>query len=215
MASTMPAAQRPRASASAVGTPSLGHGIGAVAIGASAGGIEALLTVLPQLPAPYPAPLFVVVHLPRERSSLLADLFAARCAVPVREAEDKLPVEPGTVYFAPADYHLLLDKGPTMSLSADAPVNYSRPSIDVLFESAADVYGDALAAVVLTGANDDGAAGLAAVHREGGTTIVQEPATARMAAMPTAALARVAADFVLSIDGIAALLATLPGAAAR
>lgn len=189
--------------------PALDRRIEAIVIGASAGGIEALLAVLPQLPSCFAPSLFVVVHLPRERSSLLAELFSARCAIRVCEAEDKWPVEPGTIYFAPADYHLQIDKGPTMSLSADEPVHYSRPSIDVLFETAADVYGDTLAAVVLTGANDDGAAGLAAVHRQGGTTIVQSPDDARMPTMPSAALARVAADFVLPIGGIAALLATL------
>ena len=183
--------------------------VDAVVIGASAGGVEALLAVLPGLSARMAAPVFVVVHLPRDRRSLLVSLFGARCAVPVVEVEDKMPVEPGTIYFAPPDYHVLLDRGPCLSLSADDPVNWSRPSIDVLFEAAADLYGARLGGVVLTGANDDGAAGLAAVHRAGGITIVQNPDTALVSTMPAAALKRTAADYVLPLDGIAALLRTL------
>lgn len=195
-----------RSGAPAVGLPAR---ITVIAIGASAGGVEALMAILPALPATLPAAVFVVLHLPRERSSVLATLFAPRCAMRVREAEDKLPVERGTIYFAPADYHLLIDRGPTLALSADEPVHYSRPSVDVLFDAAADCYGPALAAIVLTGANDDGAAGLATVAREGGVTIVQDPLTARMPAMPSAALRRVQPDFVLPIAAIADLVAHL------
>ena len=129
----------------------------AIAIGGSAGSIEALGAVLPALPAGFHAALLVVLHLPRERPSLLCNIFRQRCALPVREAQDKEPVEPGTVYFAPPDYHLLVDSGPRLCLSADAPLNFSRPSIDVLFESAADEYGPRLMAVLLSGANSDGA----------------------------------------------------------
>ena len=150
--------------------------------------------------------------MPRDRPSLLAPLFAARCRIPVVEAEDKMPLEGGTIYFAPPDYHLLLDKGPCLALSADELVNYSRPSIDVLLQSAVDLYGDRLAAVLLTGANDDGAAGLAAVGRAGGVTIVQDPATALVSTMPAAALARMHADHVLPLAGIATLLRTLDAA---
>ncbi len=183
--------------------------VDAVVIGTSAGGVEALLVLLPALPERLAAPVFVVVHLPRDRPSLLVKVFAERCAVPVREADDKQPVEPGTVYFAPSDYHVLIDQGPTLALSADDAVHYSRPSIDVLFESAADVYGARLAAVVLTGANSDGANGLEAVHRVGGITIVQDPQSALASAMPSAALKQVAADHVLNLEGIAAMLRTL------
>ena len=110
----------------------------ALVIGASAGGVEALLTLLPALPATFPAAVFVVLHLPRERPSLLVDIFRPKCALPVAEAQDKEPVRPGHIYFAPPDYHLLVEKGGEMSLSDDELVNFSRPSIDVLFESAAD-----------------------------------------------------------------------------
>ena len=183
--------------------------VDAVVIGTSAGGVEALLALLPALTRRPVAPIAIVVHVPRDRPSLLATVFAARCRVPVVEAEDKMPLEGGTIYFAPPDYHLLLDRGPYLALSADELVNYSRPSIDVLFQSAVDLYGRRLAAVLLTGANDDGAAGLAAVARAGGVTIVQDPATALVATMPAAALARMRADHVLPLADIAALLQTL------
>lgn len=186
--------------------------VDAVCIGASAGGVEALLALLPGLPAGLPVPIFVVLHQPRSVPSPLAALFAARCALAVREPDDKEPVRAGTVYFAPPDYHLLLDKGPLLQLSADAPVSWSRPSIDVLFESAADAHPGRLAAVLLSGANDDGAAGLQAVQRAGGVTVVQDPATAAAATMPQAALNRIKPDFVLPLAAIADLLRTLAAA---
>jgi two-component system chemotaxis response regulator CheB len=187
----------------------LSNRIDAVVVGASAGGIEALSVLLPALPSTARAAVFVVVHLPRDRPSLLAEIFAKRCALPVREAEDKEWVTPGTVYFAPSNYHLLLDHGPQMALSADDPVHHSRPSIDVLFESAAEVYRERLLGIILTGANEDGAAGLAAVHDCGGITVVQEPSTARSPQMVLSALKRRPADHVLPLAHIAALLAAL------
>lgn len=191
----------------------LGERIDAVVIGASAGGVEALSVLLPALPAKSRAAVFIVLHLPRDRPSLLSEIFAKRCALPVREAEDKESVTAGTVYFAPSNYHLLLDRGPQMALSADDLVHHSRPSIDVLFESAADVYGGRLLGIILTGANEDGAAGLAAVHDGGGLTVVQTPATARSPQMALSALKLRPADLVLPLDRIAELLATLqPGA---
>ena len=183
--------------------------IDAIAIGTSAGGVEALSILLPALPAGLRASVFIVLHLPRERPSLLAEIFAPKCALKVKEAEDKMRVEPGTVYFAPPDYHLLLDEGPQLALSIDELVHFSRPSIDVLFESAADIYGERLMGIILTGANDDGAAGLAAIHRAGGMTIVQEPDSAQVPLMVLAALRRTAADFVLPLEGIAGLLQAL------
>jgi two-component system chemotaxis response regulator CheB len=135
---------------------SLRDRIDAIVIGASAGGVDALSVLLPALPGDLRAPVFIVVHLPRERPSLLAQIFAPKCALQVREAEDKMRVEPGTVYFAPPDYHLLVDKGPQLALSIDELVHYSRPSIDVLFESAVDLYAKRLMGIILTGANQDG-----------------------------------------------------------
>jgi two-component system, chemotaxis family, protein-glutamate methylesterase/glutaminase len=183
--------------------------IDAVVMGASAGGVEALGVLLPALPASFRPALLIVQHLPRERPSLLVDIFRRRCAVPVREAEDKEPVEPGTVYFAPPDYHMLVEKSRQIALSTDEPLNYSRPSIDVLFESAADAYGKRLLGIILTGANDDGAEGLNAVHRAGGLTAVQQPDSAAVPLMVVSALKRGPADFVLPLNEIAALLRRL------
>jgi two-component system chemotaxis response regulator CheB len=183
--------------------------IDAIAIGASAGGVEALAILLPALPAELRASVFIVLHLPREQPSLLVEIFRGKCALPVKEAEDKEPVQADTVYFAPPDYHLLLDKGPQLALSVAELVHFSRPSIDVLFESAADRYGVRLMGIILSGANADEAAGLAAIHRAGGVTIVQEPASAQVPLMALSALERSPADFVLSLDQIAGLLRTL------
>ena len=181
----------------------------AIAIGTSAGGVEALSRLLPALPKGLGAAVFVVLHLPRHRPSLLAEIFAPRCALPVREALDKEPVQPGTVYLAPPDYHLLVDAGPQIALSTDEPVHYSRPSVDVLFESAADVYGARLLGIILTGGHEDGAAGLAAVRRAGGMTLVQPPEEALAPQMPAAALARGPADRVATLEEMARFLGAL------
>jgi len=182
--------------------------IDAVAIGASAGGVEVLSVLLSSLPASCRASFFIVMHIPRERPSRLPEVFGARCVLPVREAEDKELVQPGTVYFAPPDYHLLLDRGPAIALSSDEPVHFSRPSIDVLFDSAADVYGERLLGLILTGANQDGAEGLTAVGRAGGRTIVQEPGGAAVPFLPEAALQAGPVDFVLSLAQLQDLFAT-------
>lgn len=186
------------------------RGIDAVVIGASAGGVEVLSLLLPMIPADCRVSFFIVVHIPRERPSLLPELFAGRCAVAVREPEDKEPVQPGTVYFAPPDYHMLIDRGPVLALSGDEPVHFSRPSIDVLFDSAADIYGERLMGIILTGANQDGAEGLAAIGRAGGRTIVQEPGSAAVAFLPKSALQASPVDAVLSIQQLQALFATWP-----
>lgn len=185
----------------------------AVVLGGSAGSVEVLSLLLPALTAECRATVFAVIHLPRERPSLLIELFAPRCALPVREAQDKEPVEPGTVYFAPPDYHLLVEQDRALALSVDEPVNFSRPSIDVLFESAAEVYRTKLAGVVLTGGNSDGAAGLKAIRRAGGTTFVQDPASAQVSHMPEAALKADRDCEVLSLDRLVALFRSLRGAA--
>ena len=186
-----------------------GERIEAVVIGASAGAIQALSRILPALPEDYPIPVLVVVHIPADRSDLLASLFQAKCRLVVKEAEDKEPIRPGFVYFGPSDYHLLVEGDRTVSLSSDEPVLYSRPSIDVLFESAADAYGERLVGVILTGANEDGADGLWAVHAAGGVALVEDPAEAFAPAMPSAALARCAEARPASLDEIAAYLVGL------
>jgi two-component system chemotaxis response regulator CheB len=188
---------------------SLRERVDAVVIGASAGGVEALSALLPALPPDSRAAIFIVLHIPRDKPSLLAQIFANKCALPVREAEDKEPVAPGTVYFAPSNYHLLVDQGPQTALSADDPVHHSRPSIDVLFESAADVYEDRLMGIILTGANEDGALGLAAIHHRGGVTVVQQPETARSPQMVMSALKSGPVDLVLPLERIVELLGTL------
>ncbi len=179
----------------------------AIVVGGSSGAIDALVRMLPALPATLHAAVLVVLHLPRDRRSMLADIFRQRCALPLQEAQDRDPIAPGTVYFAPPDYHLLVDEGPRLALSVDTPVHYSRPSIDVLFESAADQYGERLVGVLLSGANEDGARGIEAIAAAGGRVVVQDPATAPMPAMPHSALARVATPYVLAPPGIADLLA--------
>ncbi|MBN8741672.1 MAG: chemotaxis protein CheB [Lysobacterales bacterium 69-70] len=184
--------------------------IAAVVIGASTGGVEALLRILPALRGDASFSVLVVLHLPRERSSLLVEIFAPRCNLPVREVLDKDPILAGSIYFAPPDYHLLVDDGPCLALSMDPPVEHSRPSVSVLFESAAAVYGPHLLAVLLTGAGSDGASGLQAVQRAGGMTVVQHPANARMPQMPEAGLARVTADHVLTLEDIMSLFQALP-----
>ena len=143
---------------------------------------------------------------PPNRRSLFAELFRARCAIQVREAEDKELIEPGVAYFAPPDYHLLVEADRRLSLSGEEPVLYSRPSIDVLFESAADAYSGGLVGVVLTGANSDGADGLKAVVEAGGVAIVQSPKGAYAAAMPEAAIASCPEALVLSLNEIAVYL---------
>lgn len=176
--------------------------IEAVVIGTSAGGVQALLDILPQLPADFPVPVMAVVHIPADRNNILAPLFASKCALQVKEAEDKEKAAPGVVYFAPSDYHLLVEANGDLALSSDEPVNFSRPSIDILFESAADTYGKHLLAVLMTGANDDGARGLQAIFKAGGRTFVQDPSTAYARAMPEAGLNFCPNAQVESLQGI-------------
>lgn len=175
----------------------------AVVIGASAGGVQALLALLPALPADFPWPIFIVLHVPADRSNVLAPLFEAKCGLEVKEAEDKETARAGVVYFAPSDYHLLIEENGDLALSSDEAINYSRPSIDVLFESAADAYGEGLIGVILTGANNDGAVGLKAVHAAGGVALVQDPAAAYARTMPQAARQACHAALVLPLERIA------------
>ncbi len=184
------------------------RGTEAIVIGASAGAVQALSRILPRLPVTYPLPLLIVVHVPAEPSGLTA-LFRAKCAVRVSEPEDKEPIVPGTVYFAPSGYHMLVENDRCIALSTDAPVLFSRPSIDILFESAADCYGRGLVGVVLTGANEDGAEGGAAIYRAGGKMLIEDPEHAFSATMPAAALARCPTAQSLSLDAIADYLVRL------
>ena len=180
--------------------------IEAVVIGASAGAVEALSTILPNLSSGFSLPIIIVVHLPADKKSVMADLFRTKCALRVCEAEDKEPIAPGNVYIAAPDYHLLVELDHRLSLSSEEPVSFSRPSIDVLFESAADAYGSGLLGIVLTGANSDGAAGLRAVCHAGGTAVVQDPASAASPTMPLAALEACPEARILNLEEIAAYL---------
>ena len=182
-----------------------------VAIGASAGGVDALGQLLSALPSGFPAAVAIVLHIPPDRASLLAELYGTRCALPIKEVEDKETVQAGTVYFAAPDYHMLVEPDRSFSLSYDEPVNFSRPSIDLMLESAACAYGEHLLGIVLTGASADGARGLAPVRQMGGTAWVQDPAEARAAVMPAAAIETAGADRILGLREMASSLARLPG----
>ncbi len=182
---------------------------GAVIIGASAGALEALSQLLPSLPASFALPVFVVVHVPPDKPSVLADIFKTKCQLRAIEAEDKEPIEPGVIYFAPPNYHLLFEDQQTIALSNEEEVLFSRPSIDVAFESAADVWADRLIGIILTGANQDGAAGLQAVAKAGGVTLVQNPEGAYARAMPEAAIDACPQARVMSFAEMSAFLSRM------
>lgn len=193
----------------ATASPAGVSGVQAIVVGASAGGVEALLSIFGTLAPGFDLPIIAVLHLPDERRSQLAEVFDRRVAMHVVEARDKEMIQPGTLYFAGPGYHLSVEQDRSLSLSQEERVHHSRPAIDYLFESAADAYGPHLLAILLTGANQDGARGLAHVKLRGGTTVVQDPAEARVAVMPKAALALHAPDQILTLSRIGALLASL------
>ena len=184
-------------------------GIDAVVVGASAGGVEAVGTLLSALPHDFTPAVIVVMHVPATGESLLVSVLAPRCALSVREASDKEAICGGAVYVAPPGYHLLVEPDRSFALSIDGPVNYSRPSIDVLFESAAYAYRERLLGIVLTGANADGAEGLARIRAFGGLAWVQDPETAYASLMPSSAMARAGADGIFSLHDMAAELSAV------
>ena len=178
-----------------------------IVVGASWGGLRATATLLEGLPSNFNTPIVAVQH--RSATSdagKLVDLMRSHTHLRVCEAEDKVPVEPGSLYIAPSDYHLLIDRD-GLALSTDESVRYSRPSIDVLFESAADVYEAKLIGILLTGANSDGTRGLLAIKRKGGITIAEDPETAVSPVMPRSAIEAGAAKIVLPVGQISAFLA--------
>lgn len=181
-----------------------------VTIGSSWGGLGALKTVLGDLPGDFPLPIVIAQHRSAgSRDKGLAAYYDERCQLSVRTVEDKQPIETGRVYFAPPDYHLMIERG-FFELSVDDRVQFSRPSADVLFESAVDAYGSGVIGVILTGANADGAAGLCCIKEKGGFTIVQDPASAERADMPLAAIDAVGdPDAILSLGEVAAYLVKL------
>jgi two-component system chemotaxis response regulator CheB len=181
-----------------------------VAVGTSLGGLNALTRLLAALPERFRAPLVVVQHRTMSpNGSGLEKVLQQHTRLTVVEAEDKMAIEPGRIYLAPADYHLMIEEPGRVALSTDAPVRSARPSIDVLFQTAADAYRDAVLGVILTGASADGAEGLAAIKGQGGRAIVEDPTTAECRAMPAAALAATAVDYVLPLDRIGDHLVTL------
>jgi len=180
-----------------------------VLVGASWGGLAAVRTLIGALPADFALPVVCVQHRHRDSTSVLAPILQGHSRLSVCEVEDKAPIVAGSVYIAPADYHLLVERG-HFSLSVDEPVRYSRPSIDVAFESASDAYGSGVIGVVLTGANADGARGLKRIVQRGGLAFVQEPATAESPPMPTAALRAVPEARAMTLAKIADTLAALP-----
>ena len=180
-----------------------------VAIGTSVGGLHALIALLGELPATFPLPIVVAQHRSQDSRSGLAELLQNHTQLKVVEADDKDPLEPASVYLAPADYHLLIEADHTLALSTEGPVHFARPSIDVLFESAADVYRDKLVGVALTGASSDGARGAQRIKQHGGWLIVQQPESAESRVLPDAVLAAAQADDVVPLDRIAACLRQL------
>lgn len=186
-------------------------GYEAIVLGASTGGMQLLKRLLSALPADYSLPLMVVQHLDDRSSGTLADLLDSWCAIRVKEADEKEAILAGTLYIAPANYHLLVERDRSFSLTVDERVNYARPAIDVLFETAADAYGAGLVGLVLSGANADGARGLKYIRDKGGLAVVQDPQTAEAAAMPRAAIALARPQRVLAPDGIEQLLLELHG----
>ncbi|WP_421828116.1 chemotaxis protein CheB [Larkinella sp.] len=180
-----------------------------VVIGGSAGSIEVLLKLLPALSSPLSLAIVIVLHRKNSTDSSLADLLSSRTLIPLHEVEDKDPVMPGTIYLAPADYHLLIEKEEVFSLDGSEKVNYSRPSLDVTFESAADVYGSSLVGILLSGANADGTAGLNLIKARGGVLIAQKPETAQTAFMPQHAIQHAPIDHVLSVEEMAVFINSL------
>lgn len=176
-----------------------------IVVGASLGGLRAVRSLLSGLPKSFSSPMAIVLHRAKDTPDLLASVLQPHTHLRVVEAMDKDPIEIGCVYVAPPDYHLLVDRD-GLSLSVDEPVNYARPSIDVLFQSAAGVFGKNAIAILLTGSNADGAAGAAAIAARGGTVVVQDPKSAESPVMPASALERISTAKVLSLAQIAPFL---------
>lgn len=183
----------------------------AVVIGVSSGGMNALKCIFQDLPKELPIPIIVVQHLNPHSDNYITKYLDDICALKVKEAEEKEKLNPSTIYFAPPNYHLLIEKDETLSLSVDEKVNYARPSIDVLFDSASDAFGSYLIGIILTGANNDGSVGLKHIKEQGGLTIVQNPNTAEVGSMPQAAINKVKVDYILNLNDITKKLIDLIG----
>lgn len=188
---------------------SLNNKVEVIVIGTSSGGVEALMRILPEFKKPSKLAVAVVIHLPANGNNLLPSLLAPDCDFFIREATPGEELLPETIYFSPVDYHLSLEPDHTLSLSTEEPYNFSRPSIDLLFESAAYSYPRKTLGILLTGSNSDGAQGLKKIHDHGGITIVQNPQGIEYQTMPQSALNLFRPDFILSLDEIASLISKL------
>lgn len=173
-----------------------------VIIGGSAGSLQALLQILPFIENAVSFAIVIVVHRKNSDEQTLEDLIALKSKIKVKEVEDKVPLKAGFIYIAPSNYHLLFEKDETLSLDTSEKINYSRPSIDVAFESAAEIYGSHLIGILLSGSNSDGTVGMQAVKQAGGITVVQNPISAEMSFMPNNAILHVAPNFVLKTEEI-------------
>jgi two-component system chemotaxis response regulator CheB len=183
-------------------TPVVAKKYDAIVIGTSAGGLYALIALFQDLPVDYPVPIIVVQHRAKDQKDLLEEVLQSKTKIKVRQADEKESISPGFVYIAPADYHLLIEKDKTFSLSADEHVHYSRPSIDVLFESAALAYRDHLVGIILTGASRDGAEGIKWIKKCGGLIIAQHPGDADYPFMPKAAIATKQVEYIWTLSRI-------------
>ena len=181
----------------------------AIGIGVSAGGLKALSKIIPALPVDFPLAVIVVQHRIHEQEDFLTSYLNKLADMPVSQARSRETIQPGHVYVAPSGYHLLVERDKTFSLSVDPPVNNAIPAIDVMFQSAASSYRNKFVAVLLTGANQDGSAGMKAVKDLGGFTLVQDPATAEASVMPQAAIDLVAVDRIMALDEIGKFLQEL------
>jgi two-component system chemotaxis response regulator CheB len=178
-------------------------------IGTSVGGLQALIALLGELPPTFPLPIVIVQHRSADVKSGIREILQSHTELVIVEADDKDAVEPGRVYLAPADYHVLVESDRTLALSTEGPVHYARPSIDVLFESAADAYREGVIGVVLTGASADGAKGALRIKQCGGCVVVQDPATAESSVLPAAAIAAGVADEIVPLERMARTLRQL------
>jgi two-component system, chemotaxis family, protein-glutamate methylesterase/glutaminase len=185
--------------------------IKAIVIGTSAGGLEVLDYLLPMIPANNTVPLFIVQHITADSDSFFIKSVKEKCHVKVKEACHTEEILPGAIYFAPPNYHLLIEDSKTLVLGSDEKVNFSRPSIDVLFETAADAFTKYLAGILLTGSNSDGSKGLLKIHQSGGKTIVQDPTSAYMDEMPLSAIKLFKPDFIWNLKQIGAFLSAING----
>lgn len=178
----------------------------AVVIGASAGGMKALQAILKSLPQDYSLPIMIVQHMHPESDEYMTKILNEECLLTVKQADEKESVKSGTVYFAPPNYHLLVEADKTLSLTVNERVCFARPSIDVLFETAADTYGESLIGIILTGGNYDGSRGLKRVKESGGLAIVQDPKSAEAESMPREAIAATKVDYILPLNEIGPFL---------